>query len=252
MSALRIFQEPALIHLTGINQPKVILVLNPKGKEKEVLFISKKDPAKEFWDGVRLGYPKDPTPEGKRDLEELRALTCIHDVRPFEDFPEYFQKLVKAAPKPFGYAFYHSYNPKVEGGKKIIRSKTDYNWEFKGQLDKLIRKVGRKDFELRSCVDMHFRLRLPLEPEQIKDADIAVHHTGKAFVETLAAMKTFKDENELSAFLEWGMKKRSASGLSFPNIVEERRTHRTGIPGAAGFRSPVRHHARGHYPHRAA
>ncbi|MEO6096126.1 MAG: hypothetical protein ABIW76_10670, partial [Fibrobacteria bacterium] len=27
MSGLRIFQEPALIHLTGINQPKVILVL---------------------------------------------------------------------------------------------------------------------------------------------------------------------------------------------------------------------------------
>ncbi len=222
MSGLRIFQEPALIHLTGINQPKVILVLNPKGKEKEVLFISKKDPAKEFWDGVRFGYPKDPTPEGQRDLEELCALTGIKDVRPFEEFPEYFQKLVKTAPKPYGYAFFHSYNPKVEGGKKIIRSKTDYNWDFKEQLEKLARKSGRRDgksFEVKSCVDLHFRLRLPLEPEQIKDADIAVHYTGQAFAETLAAMKTFKDENELSAHLEWGMKKRSPSGLSFPNIV---------------------------------
>jgi Xaa-Pro aminopeptidase len=221
MSGLRIFQEPALIHLTGINQPKVILVLNPKGKgkEKEVLFISKKDPAKEFWDGVRFGYPKDPTPEGKRDLQELQALTGIRDVRPFEEFPEYFRSLVKSAPKPFGYGFYHSYNPKVEGGKKIIRTRTDYNWEFKEQLEKAARKSGRKGFEIRSCVDLHFRLRLPLEPEQIKDAEIAVHHTGEAFAETLAAMDTFQDENELSAHLEYGMKKRSPSGLSFPNIV---------------------------------
>jgi Xaa-Pro aminopeptidase len=224
MSGLRIFQEPALIHLTGINQPKVILVLNPmaKGKEKEVLFISKKDPAKEFWDGVRFGYPKDPTPEGKRDLEELRALTGIHDVRPFEDFPEYFLKLVKTSAKPYGYALFHAYNPKVAGGKKFIRTKTDYNWAFKEQLEKLIRKGGRpagKRFELKSCVDLHFRLRLPLEPEQIRDADIAVAYTGQAFAETLAAMKTFKDENELSAHLEWGMKKRSPAGLSFPNIV---------------------------------
>ena len=86
-------------------------------------------------------------------------------------------------------------------------------------MAKLIRKSGRKGFALRSCVDLHFRLRLPLEPEQIKDADIAVDFTGQAFAETLAAMKTFKNENELSAHLEWGMKKRSPSGLSFPNIV---------------------------------
>ena len=224
MPGLRIFQEPALIHLTGINQPKVILVLNPKGKDKEVLFITRKDPAKEFWDGVRFGYPKDPTPEGKRDLEELRALTGIRDVRPFEDFPAFFESMVKSAPKAFGYAYYHSYATRSDGstgpgGRKLIRTKSDYNWEFKEGLLKLIRKSGRKGFELKSCVDLHFRLRLPLEPEQIKDCDVAVKHTGDAFAETLTALPTFENENELSAYLEWGMRKRSASGLSFPNIV---------------------------------
>jgi Xaa-Pro aminopeptidase len=229
MSGLRIFQEPALIHLTGINQPKVILVLNPAGKAgvakqpQEVLFISKKDPAKEFWDGVRFGYPKDPTPEGKRDLEELRALTGISDIRPFEEFPEYFDKLVKKAPKPFGYAYYHTYETRADGtvgkgGRKLVRTKEDYNWEFKEGLLKRIKKT-RKGFTLKSCVDLHFRLRLPLEPEQVRDCDVAVHYTGQAFAETLAAMKSFEDENALSAHLEWGMRKRSAAGLSFPNII---------------------------------
>lgn len=230
MNGLRIFQEPALIHLTGINQPKVILVLNPRGgngvpgEPREVLFITRKDPSKEFWDGVRFGYPKEPTPEGRRDLEELRALTGIRDIRPFEDFPAYFDKLVKKAPKPFGYAFFHSYETRPDGtagpgGRKLVRTKSDYNWEFKEELRKRIRRGGRRDFELRSCVDLHFRLRLPLEPEQVRDCEIAVEHTGNAFAETLRALKGFRDENALSAFLEWGMRKRSPSGLSFPNIV---------------------------------
>jgi Xaa-Pro aminopeptidase len=230
MNGLRIFQEPALIHLTGINQPKVILVLNPRGgngvpgEPREVLFITRKDPSKEFWDGVRFGYPKEPTPEGRRDLEELRALTGIRDIRPFEDFPAYFDKLVKKAPKPFGYAFFHSYETRPDGtagpgGRKLVRTKSDYNWEFKEELRKRIRRGGRRDFELRSCVDLHFRLRLPLEPEQVRDCEIAVEHTGDAFAETLRALKGFRDENALSAFLEWGMRKRSPSGLSFPNIV---------------------------------
>jgi Xaa-Pro aminopeptidase len=230
MSGLRIFQEPALIHLTGINQPKVILVLNPKGRNgvagepREVLFISRKDPAKEFWDGVRFGYPKDPTPEGKRDLEELRALTGIKDIRPFEDFPAYFDHLVKKAPKPYGYGYYHYYETRPDGtsgagGRKVIRTKNDYNWQFRDELLKRIRKAGRKDFEWKSCVDLHFRLRLPLEPQQVKDCDVAIGFTGAAFAETLREIKGFGNENELSAFLEWGMRKRSPSGLSFPNIV---------------------------------
>jgi Xaa-Pro aminopeptidase len=230
MSGLRIFQEPAMIHLTGINQPKVILVLNPKGRNgvpgepREVLFITRKDPAKEFWDGVRFGYPKDPTPEGKRDLEELRALTGIRDVRPFEDFPAYFERLVKKAPKPFGYGYFHSYETRPDGtsgpgGRKLIRTKNDYNWQFREETLKRIRKTGRKDFEWKSCVDLHFRLRLPLEPEQVKDCDVAIRFTGDAFAETMRAIKGFRNENELSAFLEWGMRKRSPSGLSFPNIV---------------------------------
>jgi Xaa-Pro aminopeptidase len=224
MNGLRIFQEPALIHLTGINQPKVILVLNPKGKkgapakEREVLFISVKDPAKEFWDGIRFGYPKDKSAAGKRDLEELRALTGIKDIRAFEEFPAYFQSLVKSAGKPFGYGFYHSYRPKAEKGKKLLETRTDHNWAFKENLEKLAKKA-RKGFQLRTWIDEHFRLRLPLEPEQIADVGIAVRHTNDAFKETLARMGEFENENQLAAYLEGRMKSRSAAGLSFPSIV---------------------------------
>ncbi len=38
INGVRIFQEPSVLYLTGINQAKVILVLNPFGPEQEVLF----------------------------------------------------------------------------------------------------------------------------------------------------------------------------------------------------------------------
>jgi Xaa-Pro aminopeptidase len=223
MNGLRIFQEPALIHLTGINQPKVILVLDPKGKKKEVLFISVKDPAKEFWDGIRFGYPKDKSPEGKRDLEELRAMTGLQDIRPYDDFPAFFQAMVKASKKNHGYTIFHSYQPSpgstlAKEGKKILETKTDHNWAFKENLEKLARKT-RKAFAIRTWINEHFRLRLPLEPEQIADVGIAVRHTNAAFHETLVRLGEFTNENELASYLESRMKMRSASGLSFPSIV---------------------------------
>ncbi len=239
MNGLRIFQEPALIHLTGINQPKVILVLNPfagsgrgarsvagrRGRpatEREVLFISGKDPAKEFWDGIRFGYPKHDTPEARKDLEELRTLTGIRDIRPLEEFDVYFQDLVRESPEPYGYALYHRYDPHPSDEKrrgKVLETRTDHNWAFKERLEKLARKSGRNGFAMRTCVDRHLELRLPLEPHQVRDAGTAVRHTGAAFKETLARLGSFTDENELAAFLESRMKARSPFGLSFPSIV---------------------------------
>lgn len=225
MNGLRIFQEPALIHLTGINQPKVIVVLNPKprpGSAKEVLFISEKDPSKEFWDGIRFGYPKHDTAEARRDLEELRVLTGIQDIRPIDAFDDFFVELVAKSPKPYGYTLYHSYRPAPGDEKrkgKILETKTDHNWAFKERLEKLAKRSGRKAFDIRTWVDQHFNLRLPLESNQVKDTEIAVHYTGEAFKETMARMGGFTNENELAAFLESRMKARSAFGLSFPSIV---------------------------------
>lgn len=235
MNGLRIFQEPALIHLTGINQPKVILLLDPnaKGDQREILFISEKDSAKEFWDGIRFGYPKGRseageagkpavTPEALRDLEELRALTGIRDIRPFDAFDAYFATLVKNCPADHGYTLFHRYRPAPGDEKrkgKVLETKTDHNWAFKEHLEKLVRKSSRRGFGIRTWVDRHFDLRLPLEPEQMKDAAIAVHFTAEAFKETLPRLKQFKDENELASFLEGRMRARSAFGLSFPSIV---------------------------------
>ena len=52
------YQEPAIMYLTGVNQSNVVLLLDPGSSESdEILFLDKKDPSKEFWDGI-IDHPK--------------------------------------------------------------------------------------------------------------------------------------------------------------------------------------------------
>ena len=75
------YQEPAMMYLTGINQSKVILLLDPESRQsKEILFIGKKNPAMEFWDGYRFGVGDE------KSLDEVRKVTGILDVRDIASF----------------------------------------------------------------------------------------------------------------------------------------------------------------------
>ncbi len=229
MSALRIFQEPACYYLTGLNQSQVILLLNPLAKnetDKEVLFVARKDSSREFWDGVRLGYPQ----EGKdSELEDLRVLTGIVNIHPIEDFDTYFKKVCKKLPAKHCYSFYHEYTlprvskptskPESSGiEKKLLKTTTDYNWVFKSRLEKLL-EASQSNLKMKSFALKHFELRLPLDASQIKDVETASHVTAEAFAETLPLIPGLRNENELAALIEYHMKRRSPYGLSFPSIV---------------------------------
>ena len=66
------YQEPTVMYLTGVNQSEVILMLDPGSKESdEILFVKRKDPRKEFWDGVRFGVG-DPA-----SIREVKRVTGI-------------------------------------------------------------------------------------------------------------------------------------------------------------------------------
>lgn len=255
MSALKIFQEPAVIHLTGINQPNVILALVPGAPgsfcDEEVLFLPEKNPEREFWDGVRFGIPmglranalpahppgtlRKKGKGGKAaaggarygdlreigdespDLKDLRVLTGIRDVRALGEFDEWFEALVRLVKRPRGHAFWHRY---VDDKGKVRETRTDHNFAFKQRVEKLARGV-RKDFALETCAPLHYHLRLPLDRAQVKDVDKAVEVTRAAFLETLAEAGTgsIRTETALEAHLQYGMLRRSPYGLAFPSII---------------------------------
>ncbi|MFC1584470.1 aminopeptidase P N-terminal domain-containing protein [Fibrobacterota bacterium] len=246
-NSTRIFQEPSILYLTGINQPGIRLILDPNSSKKEVLFIPEKDPDKEFWTGTRFGFPGPGTESGtgasvpakaehrpgqkqasQPDLDDIHALTGIRQIKPLREFKPWLKNLILNSKRPYAYCFFHQYVNNKDG--KVLVTRTDYNWKFARETKRFAQAVLKKNksngkvraslrYEIRTLADTHFRQRLPLEHHQINDAKIAMRLTGQAFKDTLKKAGTFKNEHQLASYLEYSLKKRSVYGLSFPAIA---------------------------------
>ncbi len=203
------YQEPAIMYLTGVNQSNVILLLDPNSLESdEILFVGKKDFSKEFWDGIRFGVGD------AKSIRETQRVTGIKDVRDIDDFEEVLKdRLKKKRNKKLGTLW-------MEGtqGKKVVQIKTDHNWKFKNRLMRCLRSRGGSS-QLKNIMKNHFKLRLPLDPYDVKNTLVAEKITGKGFIKTLKNFNFFKSEYQVQGFLEGRMLEESPYGLSFPSII---------------------------------
>ena len=203
------YQEPAIMYLTGINQANVILLLDPNSSESdEILFVSKKDLSKEFWDGIRFGVGD------SKSIREVQQVTGIKDIRDIDDFNEVLKdRFKKQRNKRLGTLW-------MEGthGKKVVEIKTDHNWKFKKRLVRCLRSQADSS-SLNNIMKNHFELRLPLDSYDVENTIAAEKITGKGFVETLKNFNLFKSEYQVQGFLEGRMLEGSPYGLSFPSII---------------------------------
>ncbi len=204
------YQEPTLMYLTGINQSEVILLLDPGSRESdEILFVRRKDPKKEFWDGVRFGVGD------AKSVREAKAVTGIRDVRDIEDFEEIFKsRFARRKKKQVGAFWLESSQP---GKRKAV--KTDHNWKFKKRIEGLLRKWKAPKGCLSNIMKSHFELRLPLDVYDIANTLKAQKITGDAFKKTLREFGKFSNECQVQGFLEGQMLMNSPYGLSFPAII---------------------------------
>ena len=221
------YQEPTVMYLTGVNQSEVILMLDPGSKESdEILFVKKKDPKKEFWDGVRFGVG-DPA-----SIREVKRVTGIKDVQDIDDFDEIFKKrFSKRKKKQVGTFWLESTRT---GNRRTI--KTDHNWKFKKRIEGLLKRVKASRECLSNIMRSHFELRLPLDAYDIANTLKAQMITGNAFKETLRNFKKFGNECRVQGFLEGQMLMNSPYGLSFPGII------------AAGHNATVLHYMKNDDP----
>lgn len=76
-------QESNLFYLTGISQPGATLVLLPDNRgQREILFLPRRDPAREIWTGHMIG------------VEEARQMTGIEHVWPNEEFDAFVEAVL--------------------------------------------------------------------------------------------------------------------------------------------------------------
>lgn len=243
MNSLRIFQEPSVLWLTGLNQKGVRLVfdpLNPNKEDQIVLFVPAKLPERLFWDGEILGLPPKEDSQFNFCKEEISALTGISNIQVNLDFNEYILRILPPSRQML--AFYHDYRvtlddfdlahikeyyfrPKSKGDefdlglfKEKLVNKTDHNYKAYHELVKFL-KITHKEVSIYPWVLEHYMLRLPLEEGQVVDADLAQAVTLEAFQNTVSDLTRFKTEHNLARFLEYMMMDQTTSGLAFPSIV---------------------------------
>ncbi len=209
MNGMRLFQEPSILYLTGINQTGVILVLDSYEKDGEILFISKKDPTKEFWDGVRLGVEE--IASGVTSSKEITDLTGIKKVLPITEFDSWISNRLKNEKKVD--AFFHTYNTKTR-----ISKLSDQNSEHIKKLKKTLKNSNKK-LAIESCAQNHFELRLTHDEWQIAETKHAQKLTKNAFLKLLPSVPTFKSEHAIKLDLEHKLQLQSVFGLAFPTIV---------------------------------
>ena len=196
----RFVQDPAFLYMTGVNEAGCYLVLDPR-KGESTLFIPKKDPFKEFWNGKRLGYV-----DGE---DEVARVTGVEDVRPVDELWDFVEKLALEYGRGEGavdhaYAFYYE------------KFKGDHNEKLRNDMRRALR---RHKMSVKSCADLHFEDRLVLEPERIGDARVAQDITDKAFRALLREMKNMKSERDAALFLNYEMQRRGDGDLAFPTIA---------------------------------
>jgi len=208
MNGIRLFQEPSIQYLVGINQPGASLVLDPSAPagRREILFLPWKDPAREFWDGIRLGLLRGRGGEARRNLSFLRELLGIERILPSEDLPAFLSAL--GARHPLLGVFHHRYG----GGKSMP---DDPSNAFARRVAALVRPSGSR---VVSIAPEHFRLRLPLDSWQLSECERAQERTREAFEALLPRLPGLGTEHAIAGVLEGEMLRRSPWGLAFPTI----------------------------------
>ena len=179
----RICQNPEFLYLTGINQSGVILVLDPKArnkKERELLFLAKKNAKMEFWNGIRLGLPD----------ARIKKITGFETVLPLEKFNSWFKNRIANLSEKYVYS------------NKIISA-----------------KLRRYKLEVKDVSKIHLAQRVILEPERIDLAKKAQVIAKNAFLRILPQVSSCKNERELAAELECAMLSQTSNGLAFQSIV---------------------------------
>ncbi|MDR2732015.1 MAG: aminopeptidase P N-terminal domain-containing protein [Fibromonadaceae bacterium] len=173
--------NPEFLYLTGINQSGAILLLDPLSKkEREILFLAKKDAKKEFWNGIRLGLPE----------PHIKKITGFEIILPLEEFNVWLKKRIAN-----------------------LKAKHIFSNEA------VRRKLRLCKLEIRDISKIHFAQRVVLEPERIAFAKKAQMIAKDAFLKILTRIGSYKNERVLAAELECSMLSQTNNGLAFPSIV---------------------------------
>ncbi|XP_047721030.1 xaa-Pro aminopeptidase 3 isoform X1 [Prionailurus viverrinus] len=188
-------QDNNFLYLCGFQEPDSILVLQSlPGKQlpahKAMLFVPRRDPSRELWDGPRSG------------TDGAIALTGVDEAYTLEEF----QHLVPKLKDETNMVWYDWMRP------SHAQLHSDY-------MQHLTEVKARSKNKVRAVQQLVQRLRLIKSPAEIERMQIAGKLTSQAFIETMFASKAPVEEGFLYAKFEFECRARGADILAYPPVV---------------------------------
>ena len=197
--ATTLYQDPILLYLTGINQTQVAIIIDPESG-KETLFLPKKDPKKEFWDGHQLGVGD---PKSEKEAQTLTGVESLADIETL--IPTILQKKAKK----WG-LFWHT--------SKTKKTLNDHHNQFRKTLKRQLKKQ-KKTSEVINIAPTYWPMHLTLDSTDQNNLKKALSHTRQILKEIKSHTPPFTNEQEIAGYIQGRSLQLSWSGISFAPII---------------------------------
>ncbi len=187
-------QDSNLYYLTGFEEPASVFVFRPGQNPETILFVRKKDQARETWDGFRFGP------------EATQAQFLMDAVYPIEEFGTKIVDLLRGAES----LYYRNYkNPMMD-------------IKIKDALEALRLGQGRTGYGLLSVHDADALLaefRVIKGPTDLENHKRACTLSSEAHAETMKFVRPGRSEREIHGFFIYQLMKRGAAREGYGSIV---------------------------------
>ncbi|MBT5954306.1 M24 family metallopeptidase [bacterium] len=201
-----ICQEPLFLFLTGINQRNLILIIDSRNNSyEEILFLPKKNPKKEFWDGLQFG-------SGNSDsVERAQQVTGLQNIENTSKFMDVLCQKLNQSVAPSSLSLYWHESVK----NKPIKD------ELYIQKSRLLSRLKRKKIspEINNIQYIQWDLRLPLDEVDKQHLIAANKMLTKAFKTLVKEIPNLEKENQIHGVLQGELIKQTAYGNAFPSII---------------------------------
>ena len=238
-------QENNLYYLTHLKQQGATLILMPGNERmREILFLPKRNPARETWDGYMYSA---------EDAQKLSGVGEIWEAREFEPFMKATQSRQPYTPKsdavlmsatkagntqnatttnapattPTGYEnLLAAMNGKEASLFLLVPAREAEKGEFgdsrewrREQKFATEWKRAQETVPVRSAFNILGAMRLRKSPSEVQRLQHAIDITGEALGRAMAAANRLQWEYEVEAEVEYTFKRRNADYWGYPSIV---------------------------------
>ncbi|CAN5794522.1 Xaa-Pro aminopeptidase [soil metagenome] len=199
-------QENNLYYLTNLKQRNATLVLMKNGSEaKEILFLPKRNPASETWNGKMYSREEAAKISGVKtmvDASELDAfLQSVKDKKPFNS-----KDGASVSTVPATIYLLLPENETDGDGKAEYRKESEFSKSVAG-------------YKIQNARRIFDNLRLIKSPMEIKLMQHAIDITTEAQMRSMAMVGKAKYEYEVQAEVEYTFRRRNADYWGYPSIV---------------------------------